>query len=209
MTKDNEHFDRRTPSDQLNNDKTQTKKFSSPWNNKFGEDENFKNRQFSRTARNQPVKEATTLSQVILFVLIFCLVSPFALYAYIDSQKDKKPIEGKTAQQVVMDKKTTETTTTTEEKKTTSAETTESREIEETTTTVEVTTTYEPTPVTQDVEPEPQPVTQSPSTMHTVSAGESWWSISQAYGVDVYELASANGSTIEGTLLPGSQIVIP
>ncbi|MGX7108569.1 LysM peptidoglycan-binding domain-containing protein [Facklamia miroungae] len=204
MAKDNERFDQPQNKDQIGNEKAKSKKFSAPWNNKFGEDENFKNRQFSRSARNQPQKEATALSKALMFFLIFVLIFPFLLYAYINSQQNSKPVENKTAEQVVLSKKTTEETTTTkEEEKTTTKESDAiTREIEETTTSQAPVATTQP--------PAETPVqTQAPTTYHTVSAGESWWSISQAYGVDVYELAAANGTSIDGTLMPGSQIVIP
>ncbi|MGF3195002.1 LysM peptidoglycan-binding domain-containing protein [Facklamia sp. P13055] len=200
MAKDNERFDQPEDKDQGLNEKAKTKKITAPWNNKFGEDENFKNRQFSRSARNQPKQEATVLSNALLFFLIFTLIFPFALYAYIDSQKSDKPLESKTAEQVVLSKSTTEEATTTKEEKTTTTEAV-TREIEATT------TTQAPVPTQPPVETSAQP--QAASTYHTVSAGESWWSISQVYGVDVYDLAAANGTTIDGTLMPGSQIVIP
>ncbi|MCR8968970.1 LysM domain-containing protein [Facklamia sp. 7083-14-GEN3] len=201
MAKDNERFDQPQEKDQGLNEKAKTKKFTAPWNNKFGEDENFKNRQFSRSARNQPKQEATVLSNALLFFLIFTLIFPFALYAYIDSQKSDTPLESKTAEQVVLSKSTTEETTTTREEEQTTTSEAVTREIEETTTTQ--------APITSQAPVETSAQTQAASTYHTVSAGESWWSISQAYGVDVYDLAAANGTTIDGTLMPGSQIVIP
>lgn len=207
MTKDNERIDPTKEQDQFINDKSKAKKFTTPWNNKFGEDENFKNRQFSRSARNQPHKEATTLSKALLFFMMFLLIFPFLLYMYIDSQKDQQPQESKTAQQVVLDKSKSEKTTTTKEDQettTTKESNVETRELQ--------TTSREATQGTQapaTVAPTEAPVQSQSSTSHVVSAGESWWSISQAYGVDVYELAAANGSSIDGTLLPGSTIVIP
>ena len=190
-------------SDPINNQKqVKSKKFTAPWNNKFGEDENFKNRQYSRSARNQPEKEATALSKVLLFVLILALVAPFILYAVVNSQRNSEPIEPKTTQQVKVSTTTTvEETTTTKEKETTEEEEEETRELETTTTSEEQVTTQAPQPQ----------VTTAAQTQryHTVAAGESWWSISQAYGVDVYELAAANGTSIDGSLMPGSQIIIP
>ncbi len=45
------------------------------WNNKFGEDESLKNRQYSRTARNQPEREATTAVQGLALVVIYvCII---------------------------------------------------------------------------------------------------------------------------------------
>ena len=43
MTQDNEHFEF---DEQESNDLNKSKKFSAPWNKKFGEDENFKKRQY-------------------------------------------------------------------------------------------------------------------------------------------------------------------
>jgi D-alanyl-D-alanine carboxypeptidase/LysM domain len=44
---------------------------------------------------------------------------------------------------------------------------------------------------------------------HTVLAGESFWSISQANGVSPYALAAANGRSITSTILPGDVLQVP
>jgi LysM repeat protein len=44
---------------------------------------------------------------------------------------------------------------------------------------------------------------------HTVTPGESFWSISQANGVSPYALAAANGVSISSTILPGQSLLVP
>ncbi|MBG9979841.1 LysM peptidoglycan-binding domain-containing protein [Facklamia sp. DSM 111018] len=229
MANDNEKIRPKTHHESPNGEDLKSKKFSAPWNKKFGEDENFKNRQYSRSSRNQPAKEATTLSQVLLFVLIVALLAPFILYAVVDSQRDKQIVEDRTAEQVRMSKQAQENTEDESKEKEKSSESAteeeskdesdsvstrkiESEESEDTTDQRETTTAQEPTP-TPEPEPEPtptpEPETEPSSTYHTVGGSESWWSISQAYGVDVYELAAANGASIDTPIHPGTQIIIP
>ncbi|EKB56226.1 LysM peptidoglycan-binding domain-containing protein [Facklamia hominis] len=203
MTQDNEHFEF---DEQESNDLNKSKKFSAPWNKKFGEDENFKKRQYSRSARNTPDKEATTLSQVLLFVLIVALISPFILFMLVNSQRNQKPVE-KTAEQVRMtmssESKKEETTTTEETSKEDESVSTRKIDAED-----ESRTNNQDT--TTSAQFENQTTTQaSQSSYHTVGQGESWWSISRAYGVDVYQLASANGASIDTPIHPGTQIIIP
>lgn len=44
---------------------------------------------------------------------------------------------------------------------------------------------------------------------HKVQLGESWSSIANLYNVDLYQLAAANGRTIDDVLLAGESIIIP
>jgi hypothetical protein len=44
---------------------------------------------------------------------------------------------------------------------------------------------------------------------HTVSSGESFWSIATANGMSPYQLAAANGVTISSTILPGQSLYVP
>lgn len=44
---------------------------------------------------------------------------------------------------------------------------------------------------------------------HTVSSGESFWSIATANGLSPYQLAAANGVSISSTILPGQSLYVP
>lgn len=47
-----------------------------PWSRKFGEDENLKSRQYSRSARNTKNKEVAPLLKVLLFLFLAILIIP-------------------------------------------------------------------------------------------------------------------------------------
>lgn len=192
-----------------------------PWNRRFGADENLKNRQYSRTARNQPAKEATTLSKVLLFIIFITVLAPFILFFIVDATRENDEISNRTAQEISISR-SIEISESTDEQSSESAESSSvesessiesvSREsIESVSEPTQAVTVPEPTvpeasvetPVVETPEPEPS------GAVYTVSASDSWWSISQAFGVDVYSLAAANGATIETPIYPGDTIVIP
>lgn len=225
MANEHEPFNQRSNTEEgLDQDLSQTKKFSAPWNKKFGEDENFKNRQYSRSARNQPAKEATTLSQVLLFAVIITFISPFILYAVVNSQKDNVPLEQKTAEQVRMnmssnleiyskledESKNKESKETTEAKEESQANGSEANGASEgSTSTRRRETTSEPRPTTTAPVPETTTAPEPSQQYYTVQAGDSWYAIASRYGIDVYELAALNGASIDTAIHPGTQIVLP
>lgn len=45
-------------------------------------------------------------------------------------------------------------------------------------------------------------------TYHTVQYNESWWSIANANGMSMYQLASKNGKTINSMIYPGQRLVV-
>lgn len=173
-----------------------------PWNSKFGEDENFKNRQYSRTARNQPVKEATTLSKVLLFIIIISLIVPTALYLAVRSS-NKEDVTPKTAQQISVERNmntTTQATTTTQNTTLSGSETT----------TLSATTlSTSSQPVTTEA---PVQTTQQPSNSgktYVVNAGDNWYRISVNNGVTLDALLAANGASQDTPIQPGQVINIP
>lgn len=213
MAKDNElnenqeHQDEQQPK--------QESKFKAPWNKKFGEDENLKTRQYSRAARNQPVKEATTLSKVLLFLLVITLLSPFLLYWFVSAQRSENQIPQRTTSQIQIDQSSiasSESTASSESESESSSESESesisSREIDESTapesSVVESTPPVETTPPVEET-PAPEPA----GSFYVIQAGDSWYGIATAYGVDVYQLAQANGATIDTPIYPGMEIVIP
>lgn len=204
----NEHQDEQQPK--------QESKFKAPWNKRFGEDENLKTRQYSRAARNQPVKEATTLSKVLLFLLVITLLSPFLLYWFVSAQRSEGQIPQRTTSQIMIDQNSVASSesTVSSESSVSSSETSSesesisSREIESTvpeSSIVESTPPVEPTP---PVEETPVPV-EPTGAYYVIQQGDSWYGIATSYGIDVYQLAQANGATIDTPIYPGMEIVIP
>lgn len=209
MAKDNElnenqeHQDEQQPK--------QESKFKAPWNKKFGEDENLKTRQYSRAARNQPVKEATTLSKVLLFLLVITLLSPFLLYWFVSAQRSENQIPDRTTSQIQISQSSNASSESVASSESSSETTSESESVSSR----EISESIEPessieAPVTP-VEPTP-PVEEIPeptSSYYVIQAGDSWYGIATSNGVDVYQLAQANGATIDTPIYPGMEIVIP
>lgn len=212
MAKDNElnenqeHQDEQQPK--------QESKFKAPWNKKFGEDENLKTRQYSRAARNQPVKEATTLSKVLLFLLVITLLSPFLLYWFVSAQKTDNQLPQRTTSQIQIDQSSiasSESEASSESSTETSSESESisSREIDESTEPESSVVESTPPPVESTPPVEETPVPEPTVTYYVIQAGDSWYGIATAYGIDVYQLAQANGATIDTPIYPGMEIVIP
>lgn len=194
-----------------------------PWNQKFSEDENLKNRQYSRTARNQPAQEATTLSKVLLFVVACVLIVPFIVFAWMSSQKADDNIPARTASQVVISRNTESSSAVQSE----SSATSESAQVTMSTASDRVTvpassssvqTSVAPVtesssattvqPVTPPATPT-EPTTPAGGTSYTVQAGDTWYAISRRYGVDVYQLMQANGANETTPIHPGQTVIIP
>lgn len=210
MAKDNEQFDNQEHQDEQQ--PKQEGKFKAPWNKKFGEDENLKTRQYSRAARNQPVKEATTLSKVLLFLLVITLLSPFLLYWFVSAQKSENQIPQRTTSQILIDQSSSSETSNESVSESSSEETesVSSREIEESSdesSSVESSVPVESTPV--ESTPPVETPTEPASTYYVVQQGDSWYGIATSYGIDVYTLAQANGATIDTPIYPGMEILIP
>lgn len=205
MAKDNEQFDNQEHQDEQQ--PKQESKFKAPWNKKFGEDENLKTRQYSRAARNQPVKEATTLSKVLLFLLVITLLSPFLLYWFVSAQKSENQIPQRTTSQILIDQSSSSETSSesTSESSSEETESVSSKEIEE--------SSDESSSVESSVPVESTPAVETPtepaSTYYVVQQGDSWYGIATSYGIDVYTLAQANGATIDTPIYPGMEILIP
>lgn len=202
------------------------KKYSTPWNSKFSDNENLKKRQYSRSSRNQPIKEASKLSQILLLLISLIVLIPFILFAVIESQKNSQEITSRTTNEITMSrnekfseeaekekkKKESEKNEESTEKsteKTTEKEGVRSGELESTTNQVDTST--DPQPITEQTQApvEQTEAPQNSGAVHTVAPGESWYGIARQYGVDVHTLASHNGMTIDSTILPGSTISIP
>lgn len=203
----------------------QQSKNKMPWNRGFGQDENPKKRQFSRSARNQPNKEATTLSKVLLFLIVVVLISPFMLYWAVNATRKEEGAQTSSMENLSINRSISESESKSEEsdesssesESASSEESVSSIEIEESSSVVEQSSVEVPeTPIQPPVEsaevyvPETPVIPETPATgSYTIQAGDSWWSISVSFGVDVYELVQMNGATIETPIYPGMQIVVP
>ncbi|WP_338488738.1 LysM domain-containing protein [Ruoffia tabacinasalis] len=199
-------------------EETPSKKESKPWNRKFGEDENLKNRQYSRTARNQPAKEATTLSKVLLAIIVITVIAPFLLFIFVNAQLDNDEIPNRSAEQINFSRNSELSQSSSADESESSSDERESEEESSS----EI--SREPIESIEEVEPEPElpptptepvvpetPVETPPTTggTYTVQAGDSWYAISRNTGVDLNALLSANGATTDTAIFPGDTVVLP
>lgn len=189
-----------------------SKNENKPWNRKFGEDENLKNRQYSRTARNQPAKEATTLSKVLLFIIVITVITPFILFIYVNSQRNNEEIPARSAESITYSRnsdlalsaESDESSSSAESVQESSSEEISREEIES----VETEPVLPPTP-TEPVEEVPVETPPSTGGSYTVQAGDSWYAIARNTGVDVNALLSVNGASAETAIFPGDVVVLP
>lgn len=183
-------------------EETPSKKESKPWNRKFGEDENLKNRQYSRTARNQPAKEATTLSKVLLAIIVITVIAPFLLFIFVNAQLDNDEIPNRSAEQINFSRNSELSQSSSADESESSSDERESEEESSS----EI--SREPIESIEEVEPEPELPPTTGGT-YTVQAGDSWYAISRNTGVDLNALLSANGATTDTAIFPGDTVVLP
>lgn len=201
-------------------EETPSKKESKPWNRKFGEDENLKNRQYSRTARNQPAKEATTLSKVLLAIIVITVIAPFLLFIFVNAQLDNDEIPNRSAEQINFSRNSELSQVSSADESESSSDESESEEessseisrepIESTEESTEETseeTAEETTEESAEETTEETPPTTGGT--YTVQAGDSWYAISRNTGVDLNALLSANGATTDTAIFPGDTVVLP
>lgn len=196
-------------------EETPSSKSNTPWNRKFGENENLKNRQYSRAARNQPAKEATTLSKVLLFIIIITVITPFVLFFWVNSQRNNEEIPLRSAEQITYSRNSELSQSSESSDESSSAESSSESSSEEISR--ESVESIESQPVTPPTPTEPTvveetPVVEEPVTTagsYTVQAGDSWYAIARNHGIDVNTLLNANGATTDTAIFPGMSIVIP
>jgi LysM repeat protein len=171
-----------------------------PWSRKFGEDENLKSRQYSRSARNTKNKEVAPLLKVLLFLFLAILIIPFATI-YFNKQNQNTPAP-KSAEQVMINKRVASSSVE-------SSEEASSEEISEEVSSEVVESTVEPessiaetpsssaapvvveTPV-ETVE-EPETATGVYNNSYTIQAGDNLYRIALNHGMTLDELMQANG----------------
>lgn len=175
-----------------------------PWSRKFGEDENLKSRQYSRSARNTKNKEVAPLLKVLLFLFLAILIIPFATI-YFNKQNQNTPAP-KSAEQVMINKRVASSSVESSEEAS-SEETSEevSSEVVESTVEPESSIAETPsssaapavveTPVETPVETveEPETATGVYNNSYTIQAGDNLYRIALNHGMTLDELMQANG----------------
>ena len=180
-------------SDNFNNDDL-NKTEEQPWERKFGEDENLKNRQFSRSARNSGGKAVAPLSNVLLFVFLIVIVAPVLFMWWFSIVNSSNQVKPRTADDVMLTK-TVETTTVAPE--TTLTQTTKQ---EATTTAPRQAETTQQTPTT---------ATQQNGNYGTyvVKQGDTLYRIAVNHGMDVATLKQINGLSGDN-IAPGTTLKV-
>ena len=189
-------------SDNFNNNEDLNQTEEQPWERKFGEEENLKNRQFSRSARNSGGKAVAPLSNVLLFVFLIVIVAPLLFMMWFYWSSSKTEVKPRTADEVMLTKVV----------ETTAAETTT---VETTASTTNVSTTTTSSVSRQQNNQREQSTSETPTTQnqngtygsYTVQAGETLYRIAVNHGMDVDTLKSINGLT-SNNISPGMQLKV-
>lgn len=200
---------------------SEKKRKERPWARRFGSDESPKNRQYSRSSRNKPAKEATTLSNVLLGIAVLLLIIPFGIYMVIDAQRSNDDIASRTTEElsIVRNASSESETESESEPDSESVSEDESQEESESRSRIEVSSrpVAESSPPAESAPPaEPTPPAETPAepspssgTYHTVEAGQTWYGIARIYGINVYDLMAANGANENTILHPGDSVLVP
>ena len=187
-------------SDNFNNDDL-NKNEEQPWERKFGEDENLKNRQFSRSARNSGGKAVAPLSNVLLFVFLIVIVAPVLFMMWFSISNNSNQVKPRTADDVMLTKKV-ETTTVAPE--TTVAPTTKQ---EATTTAPEATTTAPRQAETTQQTPTTAAQQNGNYGTYVVKQGDTLYRIAVNHGMDVATLKQINGLSGDN-IAPGTTLKV-
>ena len=190
----------------------------------FGEDENLKNRQYSRSARNQPEREATTLSKVLLFMVICVCIVPFILFFWVNASRPQNP-SPRTASQVSISRAESSSASSSSTSESSSAVASASSIESKASESGQGLNNQQGEHPNQNQQGQQQGQNQQGQqqgqnqqgqqqqnqggTTYVVQAGDSWYRIAANNGVSLDALLAANGATVETTILPGQTIVIP
>ena len=218
------NFDQENLNESSNQSSETSGKFRMPWNNKFGEDENLKNRQYSRSARNQPEREATTLSKVLLFMVICVCIVPFILFFWVNASRPQNP-SPRTASQVSISRAESSSASSSSTSESSSALASASSIESKASESGQGMNNQQGERPNQNQQGQQQGQNQQGQqqgqnqqgqqqqnqggTTYVVQAGDSWYRIAANNGVSLDALLAANGATVETTILPGQTIVIP
>lgn len=171
-----------------------------PWSRRFGEDENFNNRKYSRSARNTQKQEVAPLYKVLLFLFLALLIIPFATYYW--SERSRTTPDPQTPEQVLMNKQSSESETESSESAVSSAESSESSsrsssESEESESSKPVEAPVESQPVESEEQPESTPTDGEYTGTYVVKAGDNLYRIALNHGMDLEVLKQINGITTD------------
>ena len=218
------NFDQENLNEPSNQSSETSGKFRMPWNNKFGEDENLKNRQYSRTARNQPEREATTLSKVLLFMVICVCIVPFILFFWVNASRPQNP-SPRTASQVSISRAESSSASSSSASESSSAVASASSLESKASESGQGLNNQQGEQPNHNQQGQQQGQNQQGQqqgqnqqgqqqqnqggTTYVVQAGDSWYRIAANNGVSLDALLAANGASLETTILPGQTIVIP
>ena len=218
------NFDQENLNESSNQSSETSGRFRMPWNNKFGEDENLKNRQYSRSARNQPEREATTLSKVLLFMVICVCIVPFILFFWVNASRPQNP-SPRTASQVSISRAESSSASSSSASESSSALASASSIESKASESGHGLNNQQGEQPNQNQQGQQQGQNQQGQqqgqnqqgqqqqnqggTTYVVQAGDSWYRIAANNGVSLDALLAANGATVETTILPGQTIVIP
>ena len=218
------NFDQENLNESSNQSSETSGKFRMPWNNKFGEDENLKNRQYSRSARNQPEREATTLSKVLLFMVICVCIVPFILFFWVNASRPQNP-SPRTASQVSISRAESSSASSSSTSESSSAVASASSIESKASESGQGLNNQQGEHPNQNQQGQQQGQNQQGQqqgqnqqgqqqqnqggTTYVVQAGDSWYRIAANNGVSLDALLAANGASLETTILPGQTIVIP
>ena len=188
-------------SDNFNNNEDLNQTEEQPWERKFGEEENLKNRQFSRSARNSGGKAVAPLSNVLLFVFLIVIVAPVLFMMWFSISNNSNQVKPRTADDVMLTK-TVETTTVAPE--TTVAPTTKQ---ESTTTAPEATTTAPRQAETTQQTPTTAAQQNGNYGTYVVKQGDTLYRIAVNHGMDVATLKQINGLSGDN-IAPGTTLKV-
>ena len=188
-----------------------------PWSRRFGEDENFNNKKYSRSARNTQKQEVAPLYKVLLFLFLALLIIPFATYYW--SERSRTSPDPQTPEQVLVNKQSSESkeisseiesseskNSETESSESKSSESSESSESEQSESSEPAEVPVESEPVESEEQPESEPASSEDYTnTYVVQAGDNLYRIALNHGMDLEVLKSINGITADsievGTVL--------
>ncbi|MGP6140073.1 MULTISPECIES: LysM peptidoglycan-binding domain-containing protein [unclassified Jeotgalibaca] len=175
-----------------------------PWSRRFGEDENFNNRKYSRSARKSKNQEVAPLYKVLLFLFLALLIIPFATYYW--SERTRTTPDPQTPEQVMVNKQKSDSESeetsseiesseveSSEEKsaESSSSESTQSEE-DESSSSSEESVESKPDESIEEPESVPQPDEEYTNT-YVVQTGDNLYRIALNHGMDLDVLKSING----------------
>lgn len=170
-----------------------------PWSRRFGEDENFNDKKYSRSARNSTKQEVAPLYKVLLFLFLALLIIPFATYYW--SERSRTSPDPQTPEQVLVNKQSSESeksevesseSVSSEESKESSNSDSSAQEESASSSSSEESVESTPVESTQTPESEPETDEEYPNT-YMVQPGDNLYRIALNHGMDLETLKSING----------------